>query len=429
MMKKKKTILTIIAIILIIPAVFSVRYVLAMKNKPQTVNIDSIAKKDLSVSISVSGTIEPNDFHEIYLSPTQKVFEVYVKENQEIEKGDKLIKLDITDLEYSLKKGQLAMELSQKDLEDIKNNESSKTRLSLENSVKQGELSLESAQLRYEDALGKLEQNQKLYDLGHISKDEIRSLEMTLKDLDNNVINAEILLNNAKLALEDYLDSENSIFRQEKQIEISKTDLDNLKRNIANSLLKSDIKGTVVKIDAKQNQYPNQGDKITIHDLSCYKLKVKVNQYDAVGLEEGQEAIIKVKGLNKEYKGKVEKIARTAVIDMSGSNIETKIEAEIIIDNPDEKIKVGYEADAEIFIDSRQDALAVSFDSLLTDEKGKKFLYVAEDNIVKKKYVETGIESDFDIEILSGIKEGESYIINPPSDLKEGETITVNGGI
>ena len=428
-MKKKKKIIIVIISIIIIFAIIGIKYVSSFKNKPLSVKVETVAKKNLVNTISVSGIIVANDSQEFFLSPTQKVLNIFIEENQQVKNGDKLLKLDTSDLEYSLKKGQLNLDIAKKDLEKLQNSKNNSTKTTLESSVIQAELNLESAEMKFNEAKKKQELNLKLYEEGFLSKDELNSFEITLKDLENNVKNAEILLQNAQVALDDFLNPEDNIYRQSKQIEIAKIDIANLNKNITNSILKSNINGTIVRLDAKEGQYPVQGDMIVIQDLSYYKLKVNVNQYDAVGLEIGQVALIKIKGLNKEYKGKIARISQTAIVEMSGANLETKVEIEIVIDNPDDKIKTGYVADADITLDEKRNIIAVGFDAVQKDPDGKKFVFIVEDNIAKKRYVETGLESDFDMEIVSGLKEGDKYITNVPAELEEGDTIIVNGGM
>ena len=74
-------------------------------------------------------------------------------------------------------------------------------------------------------------------------------------------------------------------------------------------------------------------------------------------------------------------------------------------------------------------SIAVNYEAIQTDEQGNKYIFVVEDNIAKKRTVETGLETDFEIEILSGLKEGEIYITNPPAGLMDGETVVATGGM
>ncbi|HHY78002.1 MAG TPA: efflux RND transporter periplasmic adaptor subunit, partial [Clostridiales bacterium] len=125
----------------------------------------------------------------------------------------------------------------------------------------------------------------------------------------------------------------------------------------------------------------------------------------------------------------ITKISETAAVEVVNTGKEINVLTEITIDNADEILKAGYEADAEIILSEKTDTIAVNYEAVQTDENGNKYIFVVEDNIAKKRIVETGLETDFEIEILSGLKKGEIYITNPPADLMDGETVVTTGGM
>lgn len=425
-MKKRKKLVIIIAVILIIAVFFASRAALSAKNDVKIVNTADAAKKSLVQSISIAGNIKANELEEIMLPSTQKVQEVLVKEGQDVEKGQLLVKLDASDLNSQLKKSRISLDLAKRELEKLKDDDNSTVKKTMENSVKQAELNLQSTKSKYEDAKRKHEQNIKLYEAGFISKNEFESSKSALDDLQTTMMNMELALDNAQNSLKDFDDK---IYQQEKQIEMSNADLESLQKNITDSNVKANISGTIVKIDAKNDQYPSAGSSILIYDQSQYKVELKVSQYDAVSLKEGQRATIKIKGLDKIYEGQVTKIGESAIVEMSGTNKETKVLAEITLSNADEQIKAGYEADAEIVLQDKQNSIAVNFEAVQTDAEGKKYIFVLENNIAKKRIIETGLETDFEIEITTGLKEGEKYITSPPAGLQDGETVKTIGGM
>ncbi len=376
-------------------------------------------------SISLTGNIKAKDAEEILLPTTQKVTKVLVEEGQEVEKNQPLIKLDTYELESQLKKSRISLDMAERELSNLIN-ENSSARMSLENAVAQAELNLKNAQSKYEDAKTRHEQNKKLYEAGFISKSEYDSSQSTLKDLEANVLSAELALDNAKRSLEDF---DERIYQQQKQIELTKLDISNLQKKIADSSIKANIKGKIVKLDAIEGQYPSVGSVILIQDTTNLIIELKANQYDAVNLELGQKARITVNGLDKEYEGHVTKISETAAIEVINTGKEINVLTEITIDNADQLLKAGYEADAEIILSEKSGSIAVNYEAIQTDEQGNKYIFVVEDNIAKKRTVETGLETDFEIEILSGLKEGEIYITNPPAGLMDGETVVATGGM
>ncbi len=425
-MKKRKKLVIIIAVILIIAVFFASRAALSAKNNVKIVNTADAAKKSLVQSISIAGNIKANESEEIMLPSTQKVQEVLVKEGQEVKKDQLLVKLDASDLNSQLKKGRITLDLAKRELEKLRDDDNSTVKKTMENSVKQAELNLQSTESKYEDAKRKHEQNIKLYEAGFISKNEFESSKSALDDLQTTMMNMELALDNAQNSLKDFDDK---IYQQEKQIEMSNADLESLQNKITDSNVKSNISGTIVKMEAKNKQYPPAGSSILIYDQSQYKVELKVSQYDAVSLKEGQRATIKIKGLDKIYEGQVTKIGKSAIVEMSGTNKETKVLAEITLSDADEQIKAGYEADAEIVLQDKQNSIAVNFEAVQTDAEGKKYIFVLENNIAKKRVIETGLETDFEIEITTGLKEGEKYITNPPAGLQDGETVKTIGGM
>ncbi|QCX33442.1 HlyD family efflux transporter periplasmic adaptor subunit [Caloramator sp. E03] len=398
-MKSKKIVISVLVLILFAASVlFAVKS--SNKTKTTSVTLSSISKKDLIQSISLTGNIEPKDKQEITLSNAQKVSEIYVTEGKEVKKGDALIKYDTSDLNYQLKKAELNYNLNL---------------LSSKNSIEQAKINYDNAKRAYEEVNRKFTSSKELYDNGFISKDEYETSKKALDDALNQLNLAQIQLDNANSS-------------SSKQLESIKADIENYKKKISDCIIKSNIDGKIIKIDAKLNQYPSINDKIVIYNTSSYKVKIEVSQYDAVNISLGQKANVKIKGLNKTYNGTVTKIEQFANIVNTGTSNESKVSIEITITNPDSNIKVGYEADAEIIVNEKKDVLAVNFDAIKEDSNGKKYVFTVENGKVVKKYVETGVETDFDVEIINGLKEGDKYIPNPPETLKENDIVKVLGG-
>jgi len=73
-------------------------------------------------------------------------------------------------------------------------------------------------------------------------------------------------------------------------------------------------------------------------------------------------------------------------------------------------VKSGMTVDVDIICDSRENVLAVPQRTVF-NKNGDKFVRVLEEKNVKEVKVETGIRgSEGEIEILSGLKEGEKVI-------------------
>ncbi|MDF2530970.1 MAG: HlyD family efflux transporter periplasmic adaptor subunit [Clostridia bacterium] len=442
-MKNKKT-LIIVAVIVAIAIILTItQLVMSSRGSIKEVDITKVVNMDLLQSITVTGNIEANNKEDITLSNMQKVTDVLAIEGQQIKAGEVIARID-TDYKYQLDKAQMSYDVTKLNLEMAKGNlsnlvnvKSASSKKNIENAVQQAQINLDTIKSSLAEAKNRLDQNQVLFNSGIISSQEYDASVKTVADLENQVKLAEIQLENAKINLSDYsVDNKSQVDQQRnqvqqltKQLESAKADIDNIASKLDTAEIKSSIDGKIVKLDIKPNQYPNQENNIvTIYDLSKYKVNVSVSQYDAIQISNGQRAVITVKGLDKDYDGTVTNIGEAAEITYTGTNKEAKVEIEVVLSNPDDQIKVGYEADIEIILMETKEALAVNLEAIQKDKNGAAYVYVVENNRAVKRIVKTGTETEFDIQILEGLKVDEAYIKNPPAALKEGDRVKAAGG-
>ena len=184
--------------------------------------------------------------------------------------------------------------------------------------------------------------------------------------------------------------------------------------------IQSDFNGVVTEVEIVEGSTPQEGQKLlTVESTEKVKVEITVSKYDLDKIAVGQEAEINIAG--KEYKGKVSKINRMATTNASGAAV---VGAEVEIENPDESIFLGVEAKVEVHMATATDVVTVPVEVVNTDREGD-FVFVAEEGLVKKKRVTTGISSDTDIEIQEGLTAGEAVIMTTGQELEEGTPVTV----
>lgn len=425
--KKKVSIFVIVLIALISGGMY-----FSKGKKDTSIKVDTAkaTKKKIIQTASATGNIEANSRNEIALNPAQKIVKVLVKEGQTVKKGDIIAQLDSSDFRNQLEKQKISLQNANTLLNQLQGTSLVNEKNNAKNSVSQSEIALQNSKNNYDDLNKKYLQTKSLFDKGYASKNEFEAAKKALTDAENGMKTAQLALNNAKNSLSN-LDVSNSdkIVNQRNQIALIEVDIANLQDKIEQCNIKADVDGKVVKSDAKENQYPKAGDSIIIDDISQYKLSLDINQYDAVNIKKGQKAAIKVKGIDKEYSGVVTDIQNIAQakINTTGGDQEFKVGVKVTFNSTDGIIKAGYEGSAEIILNEKPSSIAVGFEGIKEDRAAKKkYVYVLNGNKVSKKYIKTGLESEYDIEVLEGLKEGESYVINPPEKLKEGDVVSLN---
>jgi HlyD family secretion protein len=443
-MKNRKRFIIIASIVALALIVTIAKMAMAGKDSVKELEILKAAPKDLVQSITVTGNIDANNSENIMLSTAQKITAVLVSEGQQVKAGDLLAKVDTKDYQYQLEKARnsydvtkLNLDMAKMNLNNLLNVKSESSKKSAEEAVQQAQINLDNIQRNLTEAEKNKSHSQELFNSGAISSQDYDAAVKAVADLQNQVKLAQIQLDNAKRNLTDFnVDNKSKIDQQQiqvqqltKQLESAKADIDNMADKLNNGEIKASIDGKVVKLQLKPNQYPTQGNNVvSVYDLSKYLVKVAVSQYDAVQISTGQKSLIKIKGLDKSYEGTVVSIGEAAEVSISGTNKESKVEIQVAINNPDDRIRVGYEADVEIILVEDKGTIAINFEALQEDKDGNKFIYVVENGKAVKRIVKTGTETDFDIQVTEGLKQNESYIKNPPAALKEGDTVKAAGG-
>jgi HlyD family secretion protein len=427
-MWNKKTIVTVVCIVIIL--ITGTMYTLKNnKVKPKEMTIEKVVKKTLTETTTATGNIEAKYRNNIVLNSLQKVLKIAVQEGQNVKKGDLLLELDSSDFENQLEKLKINLEDENLTLNQMVQTGIPAEKSASENSLSQAKYSVENAQRKYEDLKNKYGQSEVLFSSGAIAQSELNEAKKNVEDAETALNSAEDYLTNAQTILNDTNNSsESKIKSQKNQIALIQNDIENYKKKIQDSRISANIDGKVMKIDAKENQFPSTGDQIIIDDVSQYKVVVNLKQYDALKVAQGQQANIKVKGSKDVYSGTVTEIGQLAEAEItsSGSNEEYKVEISVVIDNPKEDVKAGYEADVQFIFKEKEDSISIGFDGIKEDKiSGQKYVYVVDsNNKVLKRDVNVGIESDYYVEITDGLEEGESYILNPPESLMEGDLVS-----
>ncbi|MDF2891029.1 MAG: HlyD family efflux transporter periplasmic adaptor subunit [Clostridia bacterium] len=410
--KHKVIISTVVILILTAASVFSI----AAEKLPQyrKIVVTSAAKRTMGQTINIKGYIEPFEKQEINLDTTQKVSAVYVQEGQAVKAGDLLFKLDDTDSAYRLKSEQLSLKAAQSELSNLLKSET-KDKKDLTFSVAQAELAYKNAVDELNDAKIRCEDNQKLYSEGFISKEELDNGLRSLSKLESTKIMQEMQLERAKHALDNYDDErQQQIDKLKSNIELIQMNIDNLNSKIDIST-KALINGIVIRCKLQNDQYPSvDSTKVEVYDLSQYLINIYIKQNEAVQVIEGQKASIRITGLEqKTYLGTVIEVEDTATMLQGGTKVPM-VKVKIAVDEPDQNIRVGFEAQVSLDLNIRTDVVAIDFQGIVEDHNGNKFVYMFKDNKATRKLVKTGIEDGFLVEIVEGLIPGDQYILNPP---------------
>ncbi len=213
----------------------------------------------------------------------------------------------------------------------------------------------------------------------------------------------------------------NAVTKEEKeQMEIT-TNLSELDQMTAQELvetakkgIKADFNGVITKKTVVEGSTATQGMELfTLQNTDRVDVDVNISKYDYDKVAEDQKAAITLAG--KTYEGTVTSVSHIATQNEKGASL---ISARVRIDHPDENVFLGVDAKVTIQADSANDVLILPAEVVNIGKEGS-FCYVLENGVITRRNIETGISSDEYMEVISGLKEGDT-VIRDLGGLQEG---------
>jgi HlyD family secretion protein len=195
---------------------------------------------------------------------------------------------------------------------------------------------------------------------------------------------------------------------------------------------------------------------VVISTLSRMEMKMEVGEQEVVYLKEGDPAEVEVDALpDRKLSARVVEVARNANVKNAGTEGEvTTFFVRLAITEANAKLLPGMSAQASVSTDTRADAVVVPIQAVTVRaakelqggaggppaetalkpgakarrEPMQKVVFVVQDGVAKLRRVETGLASDSEIEITSGLTEGERVVEGPyrvlSRDLAEGKSVS-----
>ena len=175
---------------------------------------------------------------------------------------------------------------------------------------------------------------------------------------------------------------------------------------------------------------------VVIENTNEFVAEFSVGKYDILNIKVGQK--VKVSSLGSEYDGEVIYVSATAnessSLDISsiastftgGSSASSSgALVRIKINNPDEKIIIGFDVDVKIDTKKTENVLVLPIDAVVSEDSTNYVYVVDEDSKVTRREITVGKFSDDDYELLSGVEAGERVVDNPKASMADGDKIAI----
>lgn len=251
--------------------------------------------------------------------------------------------------------------------------------------------------------------------------DEARlSRERSRKLLEQNLIaRAQDDTAEANLGVAEgrYHDAIEEVRNRQATLTQRRSELDLARQQLADTVLVSPFDGAVSVKQAAVGEYLAAGAPVaTLVRTHPLRLRLPVPEREAVGVRVGHNVRLTVEGDATVYQGKVVRLSPI----VQEQNRTLLVEAEV--PNPNAVLKPGAFARAEIVTEGSQPVIRIPAASLVTFAGIEKVLAVRQGKIVEIR-VQTGRRANDSIEIVAGLKPGETVVLEP-GNLAPGQAVT-----
>ncbi len=434
--KKKKTILIIAGVVVVV--IIVIVNMTANTHKSTKVTMAKVKPYDLVEVVSASGRIQPKTKVDITAEVNGEIISLPVREGQRVKAGDLLVVLDT---------------------------------VQARSDVDQARFALDEANARLVGAKTTLEQAEEEYKRQQSLFQQKLSSETEFKNAKYKYLSAKST-HEASVAQEAQAKS-----RYEKQLDY-----------LSKAIIVAPMTGVITFMDCEVGEIAaaqtafTQGKKLmTISDLNVFEVEVEVDETEINKVELGQAAEIEVDAFpDTTFKGEVVEIGNTAIMTGMGTEDQsTNFNVKVVFQDTEVKIRPGMSATVDITTANREGVLAVPFSAVVmraidldsleaalasdsetsdTDESSNSTLQAAEtttvvgesidedegDEEVEREdlkgvfiiregqarfiRIETGIADQKNIEVTSGLEDGDTVISGPYSVLrtiKDGDFVEV----
>ncbi len=398
-MKENKTltILGIAVLVLIIFAVIGKKAGWFGKEVTVKVAVEKVARNPIIEAVTANGKVQPET--EVKISPdvSGEIVELHVKEGDFVQKGTLLFKIKPEMYVSARERAVAAVSSSQANLA-------------------QAEAQMIQAELAYK-------RSKALYEEKTISQSDFEQAEAQYK----------MALASKESALYTVRSAEASL--KESNEQLTKTTVYSPMTGTVSSLL-VELGERVVGANMMTGT-----EVLRVADLTRMEVVVEVNENDIIRVKLGDTAIVEIDAwLDRDFKGIVTEIANSATSTVTTADQVTNFNVRVLIlresyedliteKNPS-PFRPGMSASVDIRTNSKKDILTVPIQAVTTRtdttklkttgvEDTRTLVFISDGTRALMRDVTTGIQDNTNIEIMTGLAEGEDVIVQPFSAISK----------
>ncbi len=352
-----------------------------------TVGVTPVTRKPMMRELTVSSELVPYQETDVWAKESGYVTDLRVDYGSRVKKGDLMAVLEIPELEAQLKQDQAAIQ------------------------------NATDAVTRSQRATEQVEAQRVPI---HQNADRLESVGKS-----NPGLVAQQEIDNARgqdLALASQVEASKAGTQAAKSsLDEANAHLERDKALFAYARITAPFSGVVTQRYANQGALMQAGTSspsamplVKLSQDDIFRLVIPVPESYVKYIKLGDPVKVHVTSLDKDFTGTVKRFSA----DVSADTRTMHTEVELL--NPSHVLLPGLYAEATLMLDRKNDALVLPVQAVTQSNGQAKVFVVNGDNNLEEKTIEIGLQTANDIEVLSGLHEGDRVVVSDRSGLKTG---------
>ncbi|MDH3000009.1 efflux transporter periplasmic adaptor subunit [Chelonobacter oris] len=380
---------TVVIAVLVLATLFGGYHYLQSQNNNNdntTYMTERVKRTALSASVIATGTVRSNNRVEVGAQVSGQLTKIHVQLGQKVKKGDLIAEIDSKNQDNAL-----STALSQQ--------------ASYQAQLAAAKANLVAMQSSYDRI-------NRLYKQKSATQDSLETARVNLANAQSGIAQLE-----------------SSIKQAEISVATAQTNLDYTQ-------IVAPIDGTIISIPVSEGQTVNANQTtptiVQIADLSKMLIKAEISEGDITKVNAGMKVrFTTLAEPNQAYHSEIVSIdpALTTLTDneyneSASDSSAVYFYANILIDNPDEKLRIGMTTQNTITIVDVENTLAIP--TMAIQKVGNRYQVrvLTANNTAETRDIEIGISDDINTQVLSGLQEGDNVI---SAEMQAGESVGNSG--
>ncbi|MEJ2051574.1 MAG: efflux RND transporter periplasmic adaptor subunit [Calditrichota bacterium] len=261
----------------------------------------------------------------------------------------------------------------------------------------------------------------------------LEQAQSQLANLENEFNRMEQLLKENAVSQQQYDATKTQLEATRAQVRGLQEGLKQTKTQLSDSYIRSPLNGLIGQKFLEQGDMVGpQSPVVTVVKMDTVKVLVDVIERNAPEIHIGLPADIRVNALpDTAFRGTVSRVS--PVINPNSRMLET----EIRIPNSDRLLRPGMYAEVSLIMETKDNALVIPKYAILQktemvrDQLGQQqvekhsYVYVVQDDRAWSRQIETGIEQEGLVEVLSGLQPDEPVVLMGQQNLQDSTRVKV----